>query len=177
MLSSEFGNIVCLAQDEGNIMYVALFLLWIIFNGRFTVEVAIIGLIVAAVVFLFICKFMDYSIRKEKIFYILLPWMIKYFVILLIEIVKANIGTARFILNQKIEVEPKIVTFTPPITSGFLRVVLANSITLTPGTVTINVEDGKYTIHALDMELADDIGDSVFVREILKAQERMDRVK
>ncbi len=54
---------------------------------------------------------------------------------------------------------------------------LANSITLTPGTITIAIEDGVYTVHCLDLELATDIGESVFVRELMKAQERMDRVR
>ncbi len=149
-------------------MYAALFILWIIFNGRLTPEVAVIGLIVSAFIFLFICRFMDYSMKK---------WMLKYFFILLTEIVKANFATAAFVLNPKIEVEPKIVTFKPDIHYGFLKVVLANSITLTPGTVTVNIEDGEYTVHCLDPDLATDIGDSVFVREIMKAQDRLDRVK
>ncbi len=156
-------------------MYIALFILWIIFNGRLTPEVAVIGLIVSAVIFFFMCRFMDYSIRKEKILYMLIPWLIRYFFILLTEIVKANIATARFVLNPKIEVEPRIVTFKPDIRSGFLKAVLANSITLTPGTITINIEDGVYTVHCLDLELATDIGESVFVKEIIKAQKIMDR--
>lgn len=158
-------------------MYVALFILWIIFNGRFTPEVAVIGLIVSAVIFFFMCTFMDYSIRKEKILYMLIPWLIRYFFILLTEIVKANMATARFVLNPKIEVEPRIVTFKPDIRSGFLKAVLANSITLTPGTITINIEDGVYTVHCLDLELATDIGESVFVREIMKAQNMMEKIK
>lgn len=158
-------------------MYAAFFILWIIFNGRLTPEVAIIGLIVSAAIFLFICRFMDYSIRKEKMLYILIPWMIKYFFILLTEIVKANFATAHFVLDPKIEVEPRIVTFKPELHYDFLKVVLANSITLTPGTITIEIEDGVYTVHCLDMELATDIGSSVFVKELTKAQERMDKVR
>ena len=158
-------------------MYAALFILWIIFNGRLTPEVAVIGLIVSAAIFLFICRFMDYSLQKEKMLYILIPWMIKYFFILLTEIVKANFATAHFVLDPKIEVEPRIVTFRPDLHYDFLKVVLANSITLTPGTITIDIEDGVYTVHCLDMELATDIGESVFVKELMKAQERMDRVR
>ena len=158
-------------------MFAALFILWIIFNGRLTPEVAVIGLIVSAFIFLFICRFMDYSMKKEKMLYLLLPWMLKYFFILLTEIVKANFATAAFVLNPKIEVEPRIVTFKPDIHYGFLKVVLANSITLTPGTVTVNIEDGEYTVHCLDPDLATDIGNSVFVREIMKAQACLDRVK
>ena len=157
-------------------MYAALFILWIIFNGRLTPEVAVIGLVVSGAVFLFICRFMDYSIRKEIMLYALIPWLFRYFLILLTEIVKANIQTAHLVLNPKIEVEPRIVTFNPDIRSGFLKVLLANSITLTPGTITINIEDGEYTVHCLDMELATDIGESVFVKEIKKAQEIMDRL-
>jgi multicomponent Na+:H+ antiporter subunit E len=158
-------------------MYAALFILWIIFNGRLTPEIAVIGLLVSAAIFLFICKYMDYSLRKEKLLYILIPWMVKYFFILLTEIVKANFATARFVLDPKTEVEPRIITFKPDLHYGFLKVVLANSITLTPGTITIDIEDGVYTVHCLDLELATDIGESVFVRELMKAQERMDRVR
>ena len=156
-------------------MYVALFILWIIFNGRLTPEVAVIGLVISAVIVFFMCRFMDYSIRKEKALYMLIPWLIRYFFILLTEIIKANIATAGFVLNPKIEVEPRIVTFKPDIRSGFLKAVLANSITLTPGTITINIEDGEYTIHCLDLDLATDIGESVFVKELYKAQEILDK--
>ncbi len=157
-------------------MYAALFILWIIFNGRFTPEVAVIGLIVSAAIFLFICRFMDHSIRKEELIYALIPWLLKYFAILVSEIIKANIMTASIVLNPKMEPEPRIVTFKPDIHYGFLKVLLANSITLTPGTITINIEDGVYTVHCLDMDLATDIGESVFVKEIMKAQDRMDRI-
>ena len=85
-------------QIEGMRMYVALFTLWIIFNGRFTPEVAVIGLIVSAVIFLFICKFMDYSLRKEKMLYIMIPWMIRYFFILL------SCQSGRFLVHDTLQV-------------------------------------------------------------------------
>ena len=46
-------------------MYVLFFLAWIIFNGQFTLEIAILGVAVATVMFAFMCKFMDYSLKKE----------------------------------------------------------------------------------------------------------------
>ncbi len=158
-------------------MFIALFLLWVIFNGRLTLEIAVLGLVISGAIFLFICKFMDYSIRKEKIFMVLVPGMIKYFFILLWEIVKANFQTAGFVLNQKIEVEPVIIHFTAPLESKFLQVVLANSITLTPGTITVNIEKNEFTVHCLDSTLADGIEDSIFVRELVKAEERIRKIK
>ena len=47
---------------------------------------------------------------------------------------------------------------------------LANSITLTPGTITVSVEGNRFCVHCLDWELADGVEDSVFV-ELLKEME------
>lgn len=46
-------------------MYIVFFILWIIFNGRITTEIVIFGLVIAAVMYAFICKFMDYSLKKS----------------------------------------------------------------------------------------------------------------
>ena len=47
-------------------MLLIFFVAWIIFNGRITVEISLFGLAVAGLMFGFICKFMDYSIEKER---------------------------------------------------------------------------------------------------------------
>ena len=46
-------------------MYLLYFLLWVIFNGSFTLEICIFGLIIAAAIFAFTCRFMDYSVKRE----------------------------------------------------------------------------------------------------------------
>lgn len=151
-------------------MFLFLFFLWIMFNGRVTVEVAVFGLVISAAIFLFMCRFMDYSVKKEKKLFLILPDLIKYLFVLIWEIVKANMATARFVLNQKIEVEPALIHFTTPLKTDTARVVLANSITLTPGTITVELEGGEFTVHCLDRELAEGIEDSVFVKSLLKIE-------
>ena len=47
-------------------MYLLYFVLWIIFNGAVTTEICIFGLVIAGVIFAFTCRFMDYSVKKEK---------------------------------------------------------------------------------------------------------------
>lgn len=47
-------------------MYLLYFILWVIFNGRITLEICLFGVVIAGAVFAFTCKFMDYSIEKEK---------------------------------------------------------------------------------------------------------------
>lgn len=48
-------------------MLLLFFLVWIIFNGAITTEICIFGVVVAFLMFGFVCKFMDYSWRKEKL--------------------------------------------------------------------------------------------------------------
>ena len=50
-------------------MLLLFFLAWIIFNGRVTVEIVLFGVVIAVLIFAFICRFMDYSISKELKFY------------------------------------------------------------------------------------------------------------
>ena len=54
-------------------MFFLFFFVWIILNGRITVEIVIFGLILSAVLFYFICRFMDYSMKKELMLFHLIP--------------------------------------------------------------------------------------------------------
>ena len=47
------------------IMYVLFFLAWIIFNGNITLEIVVFGVVIAAVMIAFMCRFMDYSLKRE----------------------------------------------------------------------------------------------------------------
>ena len=64
-------------------MYLVYFLLWVIFNGRFNLEIAIFGIIISAVIFLFSCEFADYSVEKEKKLYKNIFRVIKYIFMLI----------------------------------------------------------------------------------------------
>ena len=145
-------------------MFVLFFLVWIVFNGNITTEIVIFGLVIAAVVFAFICKFMDYSLKKEVLFYKKILAFIWYVVILIVEIIKANVVVIHMITTQKEIVEPVIVKFKANLKSETARVILANSITLTPGTITVSLEEDEFVVHCLDKSLAEGMEDSVFVK-------------
>ena len=154
-------------------MFLAFLLLWIIFNGRITPEVLLTGLALSAALFAFCCKFMGYSIKKDTRIIRLLPMAFQYIVILIVEILKANRQVLHFIVSPQYQVEPQIVHFTSGLKSEFARVVLANSITLTPGTITVSLEDSEFYVHCLDKDFAEGMEDSVFV----KLLEEMEAVK
>ena len=79
-------------------MFLLYFLLWVIFNGNFTLEIAVFGVIIAAAVFAFTCKFADYSIEKEKLLFKNFFRILRYIAVLVIEIVKANFAVVHLIL-------------------------------------------------------------------------------
>lgn len=151
-------------------MFLLIFFVWLILNGKVTMEICIIGAVVSAVLFSFICKFMDYSVKKEMMLMRLIPLFLKYFQVLVKEIVKANVCVLKIITSPDMQPEPALVYFDTELKTGLAKVMLANSITLTPGTITVSVEDNHYCVHCLDKELAEGMEDSVFV-ELLKKME------
>ena len=152
-------------------MYLLYLLLWIIFNGNFTLEICFLGLIVAGVMFAFTCKFMDYSIEKEKQNIRKVFKFLRYIYVLVMEIVKANFAVIRMILSEKEEIEPALVSFHSDMKTSTGRALLANAITLTPGTITVALEESEYVVHCLDASLAEGMDDSIFV-ELLTELEK-----
>ena len=152
-------------------MYLLYFVLWVIFNGNFTLEIAAFGVVIAAALFAFTCKFADYSIAKEKKLIRNFFRILRYVAVLIIEIVKANFAVIHFILTEKEEIEPTIVSFKTDLKTPAARASLANAITLTPGTITVLLEENVYAVHCLDNSLAEGIDESVFVEMLKKIEE------
>lgn len=143
-------------------MYLVYFLLWIIFNGNITLEICIFGVVIAAVIFAFTCKFMDYSLEKEKKNILKIFRFLRYVFVLVKEIIKANFAVIHMILSEKEEVEPMLVSFSYDMKTPAGKALLANAITLTPGTITVLLEDSNYVVHCLDKSLAEGMDSSVF---------------
>ncbi len=151
-------------------MFLLLFCVWVILNGRITMEICILGILVSAAVFAFLCRFLDYSVKKELLLFRLFPLFVRYLWVLVEEIVKANVCVLKIILSPELQPEPAVVYFDTRLRSGIARVMLADSITLTPGTITVSLEGNHYCVHCLDRELAQGLEDSVFV-ELLEEME------
>lgn len=152
-------------------MLLVFFLLWVIFNGNFTLEICIFGIVIAVAMFTFVCKFMDYSLKKEILIYKKAFLFIGYVGLLVKEIVKANIVMIRIILNQQEEIEPTLATFHTNLKTATGKAFLANAITLTPGTITVSLEDDLFTIHCLDESLAAGENDNVFAKYLRKLEQ------
>ena len=151
-------------------MFLMLWLFFILLNGKVTLEILLLGMGIALLVMGFCCAFMDWSLKKELAFLRRLPRMILYGGSLFLEIVKANFVTARRVFLRKGE-EPAIVTIHTPLEHEWQRVLLANAITLTPGTITLHIEGDALTVHCLNRQDADSLEHSSMENKIAKLEE------
>ena len=81
-------------------------------------------------------------------------------------------GSCLYEKKPAYDLEPVLVRFKTDLKTKEAKVVLANSITLTPGTITVMLEDDEFVVHCLDKELAEGMNHSIFV-ELLGKLERM----
>lgn len=152
-------------------MFIVYFALWVILNGKWTTEIGLFGLAFAGVLYVFCCRFTGYSFKKELRFIRRIPAAIRYGVILLCEIFKANVTVIKMILDKNFEPKPQLVRFDSGLLELRHRVVLADSITLTPGTITCQLEGDRYLVHCLDESLVSGLDDGVFVSTLSKMEE------
>jgi len=131
-------------------MLLFLFAFWVVLNGAWTTEIAITGGVISLLLYLFIWKFMGYSPRRDWAYARRMPRGLMYVAFLIGEIFKSSWATICFIWSPREEVAPEVTSFRTRLKTGMGKVILANSITLTPGTITVDVRDDVFLVHCLD---------------------------
>lgn len=130
-----------------------MFAFWIILSGEFSFVLLFSGIISSLIVSYMshdlLIKNVDTKISLIKTirFIKFLPW-------LLWQIVLANIDLAIRTLNPKMPINPRLIKFNNNLKTDLGMVILANSITLTPGTVTIDVNKNEYLVHIISEKAA-----------------------
>ncbi len=127
---------------------VFLSLRWLLLSGYFT-DPLLLGLGVASVLSVVFITYRMGALDPEGHPVHLVLRALVYWPWLLKEIVMANIDVAKAVLRSPMAIEPTVFTVTGSQQSELGRVIYANSITLTPGTVTIALDDDQLTVHAL----------------------------
>ena len=152
-------------------MFILFFLCWLIFNGTITLEVILIGLILTGVLYLFASHFLGYKREIGQRFLHNIPWMLLYVRNLIREVVLAAANVIRVALDSNASPDPVIIEFHSGLRTDFQNVLLANSITLTPGTITVFQEGDFFVVHCLRREYGDGIAESSFVKLLRKLDE------
>ena len=146
-------------------MFVLCLLLWMILSGKFTLEILGFGILVSAGVTAAVRRMTGLTRRQEWRAAGKLPAALGYGWLLLREIIRANLTVIPMVYRRN-KPEPCYKTFTAPLRTTAARVTLADSITLTPGTITAEQDGAGMTVHCLDRTLAEGLEDSRFVRRL-----------
>ena len=135
--------------------FLLLFGFWLLMSGKFDLFHLALGIISSVIVtwmssdLLFINRTRKGRLAEAGRFILYTPWLVK-------EILLSTLHVTWLALHpsMKEKIAPRIVTFKTTLKSDVARVALANSITLTPGTITIRMEDDVFTVHALSDKVA-----------------------
>ena len=137
------------------VTFCAMFLFWLLLSGMLDAIHVGAGIICSAIIAfvshdLLVTQKWDKMLRKSGKFIIYVVWE-------LWQILLANFDVAYRVLHPKMPIDPSIIEFDTSLRSDLAIVTLANSITLTPGTITINIdqEKGRFLVHAIAQKPAD----------------------
>lgn len=147
------------------ILGASLAVFWLLLSGYFT-EPLLLSLGAISVIFtVYVALRIDRHDGERIKLWIDIP-IVRYWIWLLVEIVKANIDVAKLILAPKLALSPRMVRVKATQATDVGVVIYANSITLTPGTVTVDIDGDDLLVHAITQDMADgltggDMGDRV----------------
>ena len=131
-----------------------LILIWIGFTGTFDSMELLMGSIISLIIAIYAHR----TFTQEGLRLLTLrkmAYMVKYLWVFVIELIKSNMDVALRVINPKLPINPEIVEFKTSLKSEMGRLILANTITLTPGTLTVDLIDDTYYIHWLNSETSD----------------------
>ena len=134
--------------------WILLTVVWIGFTGTLDTTELLVGVVIAGIlsamaIRIFTCC--DLSIlAPTKLFY-----LTKFVVVFVIALIKSNFDMARRVLSPSLPINPGVVKFKSKLKSNFSKMVLANAITLTPGTLSIDVIGDTFYIHWIDVTTTD----------------------
>ncbi|MEW6459091.1 MAG: Na+/H+ antiporter subunit E [Bacillota bacterium] len=132
-----------------------LFAFWVVLSGKLEARYLIIGFLTALGVTVITRPFSvlsrDGAGGGAAVLVWGLPWLrlLAFLPWLFCQLVKSSVLMAWLILHPKMPVDPQVIRFEKHFPHPVGYFVLANSITLTPGTLTVDVEDGRFTVHCV----------------------------
>ena len=146
-----------------------LFGTWLLWSGHYTPLLISLGLGSCALVTL-LAHWMG-IIDDEGFPLHLTPRILRYLPWLVLEVIKSNLELARRVLDPRLPIGPEMVELTASQKTDLGRVIFANSITLTPSTVTVEAgSDGKFIVHAISREAAAELRSGRMDRQVSRME-------
>ena len=152
------------------VLFMLLFIFWVVLSSKITLIQLIVGFFASLLVVFYNYDLVFNDLEATKITFKFIGRLIHLFIVLLIEIVKSNIHVMMIVLSPKMKINPGFKKMKQPLKKEFNQALFANAITLTPGTLTVDMDDEYILVHGLEMEHIDDIKKS----DMQKAFERLE---
>jgi len=158
--------------------FISLMTFWIIMSGFFDfIHLGLGVLSVASVIYV------NYKLKTHRFFEddmddlseLRFTRAAYYIVWMVIQIIIAGIHVAKIIIRPKMPIHTTMLTFRVNLPSAHARMILGNSITLTPGTLTIDITGDRFIVHAIDDKSYEAISSDKMPREVLKLFEKEER--
>lgn len=154
-------------------LFLLLFIFWLALTSSLAIESIIIGLIVSALITWY-SKNIAFTEEETTIYKLSgIIELIKFMWNLVIEIIHANIAVVKIVLNPALPISPRFVVVPIPenLKRDFSKVLYANAITLTPGTLTVDILEEGYLIHAIDEDSGDGVAGSSLEEYTMRVEE------
>ena len=137
-------------------LWLTLLLIWLIANGTMAIDTVLSGGVITAAIALAFAAFSRvYSVIRwsPRVIYTYLI----YLSVFLYELLKANLNVMRYVYSRHIDIHPGIVEIKTSLQSPIGRLALANSITLTPGTLVVDMRGDSLFIHWINVTATDPV--------------------
>ncbi len=153
-------------QALGRLLLLAVLLAaaWLLWSGLYKPLLLILGVVSCALT-LWIVRRMGYF-RADIFAFRYNLRLLSFWLWLGGEIVRSSIAVARIVLSPKLPIEPRIVRLPVDKLEALDQALLGNSITLTPGTLTLDCDNGQLLVHALDVDGAQALLDGEMMRRV-----------
>jgi multicomponent Na+:H+ antiporter subunit E len=127
-------------------LFILTFIFWLLLTLDFSVTNLVAGAVAALITSLLFAKYFFKKVVKfiQPVRYF---WFLVYLVILIWECIKANFEVAYRVLHPAMPIKPGIVKIKLDLKSDFARTILANSITMTPGTIAVDIVGDNLFVH------------------------------
>jgi len=160
--------------------FILLFAFWLLLSGHYDLFHVSMGLVSSVAIVLLNLRVRQYFTFRDELFrtsgmtvslnlgrfiFFYIPWLIW-------QVVIASLQVAYVVLNPRMPIRPSLLKFKTRLPNTSSKVILGNSITLTPGTITIQIQDDEFLVHALMDASSSSIIDGTLPEQVARLYEK-----
>ncbi|WP_421774102.1 Na+/H+ antiporter subunit E [Gracilimonas sp.] len=153
------------------VSFLTLMVFWYIMSGFFDVIHTVMGVISVSIVMAINYKLKAFSFYEDEndvikeLRFLYMPW---YFVWLIWQIIVSGIEVAKILLSPSLPIKTSMVRFKVNYPNPHAKMILGNSITLTPGTLTVDINGDEFIVHAISPASFEGIASDKMPKQVLK---------